>query len=140
VSIKWSDKEIDFLLNNCGVMSNKNIAKSLNRSYHAVTHKLWEKGISVFNNFYSAKLLGKELNRNHVTIMDWYRKGFIKGKEAEWKMGYMNRSMIFTEDNIVSFLRNFYFKFNWRDIPNLYFRNIVKECYEQRENGTDDDQ
>uniref|UniRef100_A0A6M3LNI1 Putative DNA binding, helix-turn-helix domain containing protein n=1 Tax=viral metagenome TaxID=1070528 RepID=A0A6M3LNI1_9ZZZZ len=123
---RWTEKEIEFLLNNCGIMSNKRIADRLNRSHHAIRQKLHICGVSVFSNFYSARMLATELGKSHKTIMRWYRKGYIKGKVAEFGRGYLNPPMIFLEQDIVIFLRKYHYLFNKKKISHLYFRNIVK--------------
>jgi hypothetical protein len=83
--------------------------------------------MSVWSNFYTARLLGKELNRDKATIMQWYRKGWLKGRLAGFRRGYLQTPMVFIEKDIVVFLKKHSYLFTGHKIPNVYFKNIVQE-------------
>ena len=126
MAMRWSENDTQYLLDNCGIFSNKTIAMRLHRTPHAVRQKLATNGVSIFSNFYTATLLGKELGRNKTTVMQWYRKGWLRGKKADWGRGYLQTPMVFVEDDIVAFLKLKYYRFDWRKIPNPFFRNVVE--------------
>ncbi len=123
----WTEEETEYLFSNCGIIPNKKIAQKLGRTHKAVRQKLFKNSISVFDNFYSARLLAKELGVCHETIMKWYHKGWLKGKCAKWGRGYLNSPMIFTEYGILQFLQSHSRLFAEREIPNLYFRNVISD-------------
>ncbi len=123
---RWSEEEAQYLFDNCGIISNKKIAVRLERSYHAVRQKLHKSGVSVFDNFYSARMLGKELGRSHKTIMKWHRLGYLRGERAEWGRGYLESPMVFLEQDIVQFLNEHKALFRNSGIVHPYFKNIVE--------------
>ena len=127
----WTDEEIQYLLDNCGLISNHKMAHKLGRTRASIRGRLYRSGVSIFDNFYSATLLGKELNRNKATVMQWYRKGWLKGRVADWGQGYRNPPMIFVEEDIVTFLKGHCELFTGHKIPNTYFKNIVSGSSEQ---------
>lgn len=124
---RWDEEELEYLESKCGLLSNKEIAKNLNRSHRAIRQKLSKRNISIYDNFYTATVLSKELNRHHSTVMKWYHKGWIKGRLSNVKRGFLHSPMIFTEKNIVKFLKEKWYLFDHKDIPNRYFSNIVKD-------------
>ena len=126
---RWTEQELTFLLDNCGVMSNKHIAEKLGRSPKAIRQKLSKNHISVFSNFYTARLLAKVLGKCHNTIMNWYRAGYLKGKWAEFGRGYLQTPMVFQEKNIIEFLKGHYHLVKCEEIDHPYFKNIVKNYY-----------
>lgn len=125
---RWTEAEVEYISDNCGFITNKDLAVQLGRTHKSIKAKLGKLGISVYSNFYTARLLGHELNRNHKTVMKWYYKGLLNGELSKLERGLLNNAMIFKEKDIVSFLNNHYskFEYDYRKIPNLYFRNIVK--------------
>jgi hypothetical protein len=122
---QWTPNEVQYLQDNCGLISNRAIALKLGRTGGSIRGRLYRSHISIFDNFYSATLLGRELNRNKATVMQWYRKGWLKGKVADWGQGYRNPPMIFVEGDIVAFLKGHCELFQGHKIPNTYFKNVV---------------
>jgi len=123
----WTEEETQYLLDYCGLLSNKQIAHQLGRTCHAIRQRLSIHKVSVFSNIYTARLVAKELGRDKSTVMQWYRKGWLKGRVADFGRGYLHSPMIFTEEDIVVFLKKFHYRFNYREIPNPYFKNVVEK-------------
>jgi hypothetical protein len=122
----WTEEELEILQDNCGIISNKELACKLGRTHGAVRNKLYLLKLSVFSpNYYTARTLGKELGKCHDIIMDWYNAGLLKGKRANWGRGYLKSPMIFLEKHIVEFLKRYPHKVKVEKINNPYFRNIV---------------
>ena len=135
MATRWTDDELQYLTNNCGIVCNRKIAKKLGRTHKAIQVKLHKLGISVFSNFYTARLLAQQLGKTHRTIMNWYRRGYLTGELAEFGRGYLKTPMIFLEEDIVIFLQKHYQLVKCENIEHPYFRNIVKECYLNGGNG-----
>jgi len=129
---RWTEIELEFASDNYGILTPRQLSKKLNRSTRAIINKMSRNGIAITDNYYTARMLGAEIGRHYTTVMQWYRKGWLSGKLSEWKRGYLNSPYIFTEQNIVKFLRQYskLFVNHIRKIPNLYFRNILKKQLE----------
>lgn len=132
----WTPAEDEYLSDHSGIQSNRVIAWHLGRTVKAVRNRSHKLGISVWHNVYSARLLATELNRDHSTVMQWYRKGWLLGKVADWGRGFLNSPMIFQEDDVVAFLKSKWQLFrDWRDVPNLFFRTILEKSWRLLGNG-----
>jgi biotin operon repressor len=128
MAARWSEQEIEYLADQIGLLSYEELSKKLNRSKEAIKHHrcLMKLPMLRTGNYYSCTLLAKELGRSRASIRKYYRKGWLVGKQATWKALFGNQPFIFLEEHIVDFLRKFNYLFDWRKIPNLYFRNVVK--------------
>ncbi len=133
----WTEQE-DEQLYEAGIIPVKRLAMNLGRTYKAVKNRMSRLGISVYHNFYSARLLAKELGRHNTTVMQWYNKGWLKGKRATWGRGFYNSPMIFTDYGIEAFIKKHYDLFDYRKIPNHYFSRMVERitCEEEDERFT----
>ena len=132
----WTPAEDEYLSDHSGIQSNREISQYLGRTEHAVRQRSHKLGISVWHNVYSARLLATELNRDHGTVMQWYRKGWLSGKIADWGRGFLKSPMIFQEDDVVAFLKSKWQLFrDWRDVPNLFFRTILEKSWRLSSNG-----
>lgn len=129
MAARWTEQELEYLSDSMGILSYTELSKRLGRSENAIKLCRCRRGLPTFHNgnYYSCTLLAHELGRSRTSIRKYYRKGWLVGKRATWKALFGNRPLIFMEDNIVSFLKRFSRLFNWKKIPNLYFRNVVKE-------------
>lgn len=126
--MRWTEEEIEYLHDNIGLQSYEELSKTLNRSKEAIElfrcrHKLPK----LLDNVYTFKILSKELGKSKSSIRKYYYKGWLKGKRASWTYLYKNAPIIFLEEHIVKFLRAKYYLFTKYQIPNPYFRNIVKK-------------
>lgn len=130
--VVWTLEQTEFLADKVGIMPFSSIAAKLGRTEKAVRDKAYTNGIKMYNGFYTARMLAAELGVCHGSIMQWYKQGLLSGKQAWWRHGYKQPCMIFTEKDIVSFLRANYQKFSSRyikgKIPNPYFRSIVENA------------
>ena len=122
---RWSDQDIQYLHDKAGIVSTVRLARNLGRTPHAICNKMTSCRISVFDNFYSARLLASELGSCKHTVMRWYRLGYLKGRRADWRRGRI--PMIFQEKDIVVFLKKYGYLLRKNKIPNIYFRNVVRE-------------
>jgi len=113
-----------------GVMGYDDLARALGRSREAIKLYRCRHRMPRFNeNFYSYTLLSSELGKSRTSLRKYYRRGWLIGQLASWSSVYGKRPMVFVERNIISFLRKFYHLFDWRRIPNLYFKGVVKEAH-----------
>ncbi len=132
----WTQSEEEFLADHIGIWSNSQIATRLGRTTKAVRNRASRLHISVCGNSYSARLLAVELNRDHSTVMQWYRKGWLTGRVASWGRGFLHSPMVFLESDIVAFLKLKWQLFrDWRDVPNLFFRTILEKSWRSSGNG-----
>ena len=132
---RWSSKEIEYLHDNLGLKSYEELSETLKRSKEAIKlfrhrHKLPK----VFDNFYTFKILSKELGKSRTSIRKYYYKGWLVGRKASWTYLYKNHPIIFLEEDIVNFLKDKYSLFTKTYMPNHYFRNTVKK-EEEKWNG-----
>lgn len=125
---RWTEQELEYLADNVGIRSYAELAKKLKRSENAIKLCRCRKKLPTFHNgnYYSCTLLAQELNRSRTSIRKYYRRRWLVGKKATWKARFGKQPLIFLEEHIVAFLKKFSYLFDWRKIPNLYFRNVVK--------------
>ena len=126
---RWSEDDIQYLHDRAGLLSTAKISRHLGRTPHAVNNKMCECGISVFSNFYSARLLAVELGSCKHTVMRWYRMGWLKGRRADWRRSVA--SMVFLEDDIVAFLKGYPDLLKGHKILNVFFKNIVADAAQE---------
>ena len=129
MSARWTEREIEYLSDHIGLLSYTELSKKLGRSENAIKLYRCRHKLPTFHNgdYYSATLLAQELGRSRTSVRKYHRKGWLVGRKATWIAKYGKHPLIFLEEHIVAFLRKFHHLFDWRKIPNLYFRNIVKE-------------
>jgi len=128
---RWTEKEREMLNDYAGIMSYEELSKKLGRSVGAIQQfRCRRKMPTFFDNFYTYSLLSKELGIHRATLRKYYENGWIIGKKANWISMFGNHPMMFLEENIVKFLRNKYALFTNRKIPNIYFRNVIREMNE----------
>ena len=124
--------ELEYLSNNLGLKTHKQIGRKLNRTATAVKFKAFREKFTYYDNFYSYKLLAKELGVCRTTLRNYVSRGLLKGHKANWRSLYGFQPMIFTEKDILEFLKNCNGQFVHRTIPNLYFKNIYNQYHEIR--------
>ena len=130
MATRWTEQELEYLSDNIGILSYAELSKKMKRSESAIKLCRCRRKLPTFydGNYYSYTLLARELGRSRTSIRKYHRKGWLVGRAATWKARFGNCPLIFLEEHIVSFLQTFHHLFDWRKIPNLYFRNVVKEC------------
>jgi len=126
--MSWTEEELDLVSNFSGVGGYSYLTKRLGKSKNAIKLFCCRHGIRLSDNIYTSKLLGKELNRESRTVRKWRLLGWITGTKSTWGLNYGKVTYVYSEKQIVKFLRQYYFLFKGTVIPNPYFRNIVKEC------------
>jgi len=122
----YSQHEIEYIKNNVGIKSFSDIGKRLRRSSDAIKHKAHRVGAKGISNYYNSKLLSTELGKRSDNIVNWYKQGLLKGKVAKSKAAFGKPLYIFIEEDIVKFLYKYHSLFNnIKNIPNLYFKNVL---------------
>lgn len=130
MSKRWTEEELDFLNDTAGLLNYKEIGKKLGRSAISVKRKRYLAKLPKFNeNIYSIGLVAKELGRSKSGLKYYYHLGLLKGRKATWSNGFLNPPVILLEEDIIKFLKLKYYIFDPSKIPNLYFKNIIKEAY-----------
>jgi len=125
---RWTEKEREILNDYAGLMSYEDLSRKLGRSVSALQQfRCRRKMPTFFDNFYTYSLLAKELGVQRATLRKYYNRGWLIGKRATWTSMFGKRPMMFLHENIVQFLQDKYTLFDGRKIPNIYFRNVVKE-------------
>jgi len=126
---RWTEQELEYLSDHIGILSYAELARKMNRSENAIKLCRHRRRLPTFHNgnYYSCTLLAQELGRCRASIRKYHRRGWLTGKKATWKARFGKPPLIFLEEDIIAFLKEFNRLFNWRSIPNLYFRNKVKE-------------
>jgi hypothetical protein len=128
---QWSDDSMQYLADNVGLKSYDDIALALDRNSIAIKVMIRKKGMSLYDNFYSGTTLSKELGKSKNTIFRWADRGLLPYKRAKFKGLYGRIPMAFVEDDIVKFIKEYYYKFNPKRIEHPYFRNIVINEYDK---------
>lgn len=57
----WTEKEFEFACDNYGLITTEEISKKINHSPHAIRNYMSKNNISIWDNFYTTRLLAKEL-------------------------------------------------------------------------------
>ena len=123
---RWTPQEKEYVDDYAGIKNYTELSQRLNRSEDAIRlFRARNRLSSFFDNFYTYNLLSKELGLSRATIRKYHLKGWLQGRRANWKTIFGKYPMIFTEDNIVKFLKSYANLFSNRIVPNIYFRNIV---------------
>ena len=128
----WTEAELEFIHDNIGFLSYRELSRELKRSPSAIESCRRRHGLpSYYDNVISTGILAIELGKSRGAVRKWVNHGWIKCKRAEWRARFGNKPLLYKEQDIVSFLKEHFKLFNYRLIPNRYFRNIVEECYSQ---------
>jgi hypothetical protein len=127
---QWSDDSIQYLADNIGLKTYDEISYMVGRSPIAVMVMSHKRGMSLYSNFYSGSTLSKELGKAKSTIFRWVNKGFLPYRVAKFKGIYGHVPMAFTEDDIVKFIKEYYYKLNPQKIGHPYFKNLTIKQYE----------
>jgi len=80
----WSKEDINFLINNMGVLKTKNIAKKLNRTNFAVTSKMNDLKITNTKCIFSFRKISLILNINEHTVSRHVNKLKILNKNKKY--------------------------------------------------------
>lgn len=128
----WTEYELDYLVAKYGLIKDLTICRHLQRSPTAIrivalrklrcNHKM---------NFYSATELAKALGvRCSKTLIPWVEANWLKARRSVLRAGEY-RTWLFTEKNVVKFLRKMPWLFDPKKMPEHYFRSIVRAEYEK---------
>jgi hypothetical protein len=129
VAARWTETELEVLNDMVGILNYCQLSKKLKRSRSAIELKRCrDKMPTFFDNIITQSLLAQELGRSRASIRKYYRKGWLKGKQATWSCAWGKKPIIFLEDDIVQFLKDSHHLFDWKKMPNIYYRNVVKEA------------
>ncbi len=132
MATRWSEREIEYLHDNMGILSYSELSKELKRSENAIRLYRCRNGLpTFFENIYTYALLANELGKSRASLRKYVKKGWLLGKVGTWTCKWGKHPMIFLEKNIVRFLKNHYSLFRPSSIPNLYFRNVVGNIYKE---------
>lgn len=129
----WTPDELEFLSNNLGLMSDKELANRLQRSEIAIWLAAKKKlhGQRRKDNFYTATEVARALGIPCLKrVVGWLERGWLQGKRAPWRQG-LNYVWLFTEEDIVECLRRRPWLTNLKTMPEHYFRSVVREEWER---------
>lgn len=125
---RWSETEIQVLNDNVGLLDYTELSHRLNRSKSAIKlYRARNNMPTFYDNFYTYSLLAKELGKSRSVIRKYHETGRLHGVRAKWNSLWGMKPMMFIEKDIVAFLKKYHELFKWQEIPNIYFRNIVKD-------------
>ena len=129
---RWTEEEAQYLHDNIGIENYTELSKNLGRSNSAIKQYRHRNHLPTFHNgdFYTYSSLSKELGKSRSTLRKYYNKGRIKGRRCTWSCKWGKYAMMFLEKDIISFLKKFYYLFDFHKMQPSYFRHIVIECYE----------
>lgn len=125
----WNEDEKQYVFDHIGIVSLKDMAKCLNRTVGAVEEFAQKNKLRLYDNFISTVQLGRELNKAHSIIRKYVKKGWLKGKIAPFDYVFGKSPIMLFEEDIVRFLKGYYYLFNPSKIDNPYYRNIVRAAY-----------
>lgn len=131
-SIKWSDKDVEFLTDKWGVMEIDSIAKSLNRTYVAV--KLKAKRLKLggfyYNNsvYLTANQVSILLNIDRHTVIRWIKNHGLKAKQSKFKV---KNVCLISHNNLIDWLKNNQHKWDSKKVE-LYALGLEEEWLKEK--------
>lgn len=129
---QWTEEELDYLAAKYGLVKDKTISRHLKRSPGACTIAAQRKLRSNRKmNFYSAMELARALGIPcSKTLIPWVEAIWLRARRSILRAGE-HRTWLFTEKNVVKFLRKMPWLFDPNKMPEHYFRSIVRAEYEK---------
>jgi len=128
----WTDDEIQFLADNAGFLSNRQMAEKLKRSERAVKIIRNRRKLPAFyENVYTVSLVAEGLGKSIKGIKKYLWGGLLKASKADWYCKFGNKPWVFKEEDIVDFLKREHRRFNPDKMGNRFFSNIVREIKER---------
>lgn len=124
----WSDKDLQWLSDNYGLMPDELICRHLKRSYNSIILAAKRKlNINRKANFYTAWQVAQLLGISCSKIVVWWReKGWLHGEQMTVRCG-ANHMWGFAEEAVVEALRQRPWLVELKRMQEHYFRSVVKE-------------
>jgi len=130
---RWSDKDLAFLNDYVGIMSDEQLARHFDRTPNAIHLALVRRltGINHKTNIYTARSLARLFGIGcSKTIVAWHSKDFLKGKRSPVHCGKTFMWGFLYED-IVKCLRRRPWLVSIDRMEESYFRSIVQEQWDK---------
>lgn len=129
---RWTPEELEYLAAKYGLVSDRAICRHLQRSPNAITIISRRKLHSNRKmNFYSGRELARALGvPDSKTIINWALAGWIRVRKSVVRQGPF-RVWLFREKNVAAFLKERPWLFDPKQMPEHYFRSIVRAEYER---------
>ncbi|MBA7568522.1 hypothetical protein ES708_10251 [subsurface metagenome] len=124
----WTPKELEYLSNHYGLISDADLAHHLHRTEGAIMLAAKNKlhGQRKRDNFYTAAEAARCLEVYPKAIAYWVGRGWLTGKKALIRQGLYFLWLI-TEENIVECLRKRPWLVDFERMERSYFRSVVIE-------------
>lgn len=128
----WTEKELQYLHDNYGLLPDEEICQHLNRSLDALHIASVRKlRINHKSNLYTARsvslILGVSCSK---TIIAWMKRGWLKGERSSVRCGG-GLMWNFSYENIEAFVRSRPWLFKLSQMEESFFRSVVKEEFER---------
>ncbi len=128
----WTEEELEILGNKYGLISDRALARLLQRSpnaIHVAAVRYLHQSRSM--NFYTARNVAEELGiACSKTIIYWLQRGWIFGRQCSVGAG-INKRWMFKYENILRCLKSRPWLCDLKDMPEGYFRTIVQAEYDK---------
>ena len=125
----WNEDDKQYVFDNVGIVSYKDMAKHLNRTVCAVEEFAQKHKLRLYDNFISTVQLGLDLDKSYAIIRKYIKKGWLKSKVAPFDYVFGKSPIMLFEKDIVEFLKTHYYLFNPNKIQHPYYKNIVRGAY-----------
>jgi hypothetical protein len=137
---KWTPEEFQYISDHYGLLSNKTIARNLNRSVYGVLWAARKLRLRCLANFYSASELARVLglaDSQGRKVITWVEQGWLKARKGptgggrKGKGKLLSRMWTFREVSIVKCLRRRPWLVDMATMPEHYFRSVVKREWQR---------
>lgn len=125
----WTDEENEYLRQNYPFYNMNRMEKHLGRSYWGIRQHAQKLGLLRVSEDYAALTLSGIFGCSCHTIIRLVKDGYLKGKQT-YKLG-AHRRWVFTEVDVVRFIRTYPWMLRMAAMQLSYFRSVLKAEWEQ---------
>lgn len=130
----WTEDEVEYLYDNYGPLSARQVADNLNRTSRAIKQKVNELKFNVRLNIYSGYAVAKIFGVTERTIRGWIGKGYIHPSRSGIGCGPKVYVYNFSDYTIKQFIINYSYVYDIRLMPTgEYWTNFAIKISKEHE-------
>lgn len=127
---RWTRKEEEWLADNYWRLPMRTLMRRLRRSEVGIVLKKRRLGLLRTDGYYTARAIGELFGQDAKWIAKLHNEGYIQGEKAPYAFG-LNRVWIFTEEDVVRFLRTYPWLVDRTRMKEHYFRSIIRKEWDK---------